>query len=92
MAKVEAKKVGSWDQQIGQAIEYAISMTNRTQTEVWRALGHNDGSELSKWCAGTRTADFAKLFSIVWLRKSLLVSLAGLVEEIQVETTLRMRL
>lgn len=89
-AKVHVKKLDNWDQRVGQAIENAISMAFATQTDVWKAMGHNDGSELSRWISGARTADFAKLFSIGWLRKPLVICLAGLVEGIQVETTLRM--
>ncbi len=92
MAKVSERKVPSWELQIGQAIEAAISMSNRTQKEVWVEMGYESGAQLNQWIAGVRPADFAKLFAIGWLRKPLVICLAGLVDEIQVETTLRMRI
>ena len=90
MAKADAKKLGSWDSQIGQVIDYAISLSNRTQREVWEAMGANDGSDLSKWIAGTRTPDFARLFAIDWLRQPLVIAFAGLANaELTTQITFR---
>lgn len=93
MAKVSANKVCvSWDRQVGQAIEAAIARSNRTQKEVWMEMGYTTGADLSQWCSGDKTANFAKLFAIEWLRIHLVICLAGLCDEVQIETTLRMRL
>ena len=55
-------------------------------------MGHNDGAELNRWIAGEANPRVWQLFSVDWFRKPFVIALAGLVDEIQVETTLRMRL
>ena len=92
MAKVVKKSDDAFRRDIGQAIEYALSLSNRTQKELWVAMGHNDGAELNRWIAGEANPRVWQLFSVDWFRKQFVIALAGLVDEIQVETTLRMRL
>ena len=91
MAKVELKKLEThWREQIGQAIDYAISLANRTQKEVWVALGHEDGAMLGRWIAGSERPHFDKLFAIEWLRKPLVIALAGLAGQgVSLETVIR---
>jgi hypothetical protein len=93
MAKADLKKVeASWREQIGQAIDYAISMSNRTQKEVWAALGHHDAAQLSRWIAGTERPQFDGLFAIEWLRQPLVIALAGLVGSgVEVQTTITLK-
>ena len=92
-AKADLKKLEEqWKQQIGAAIDYAISQANRTQKEVWVALGHNDPSQLNRWIAGTERPHFDKLFAIEWLRQPLVIALAGLGGcGVEVQTTITLK-
>jgi len=91
MAKADLKKLEShWRSQIGQAIDYAIAMANRTQKEVWVALGHEDGAMLGRWLTGAERPHLDKLFAIDWLRQPLVIALAGLAEaELTTQITFR---
>lgn len=92
MAKADLKNVETWRRRIGDALDYAISTANRTQKEVWAALGHSDGSQLNRWIAGTERPQFDALFSIEWLRQPLVIALAGLAGAgVEVETVIRVR-
>lgn len=94
----EAKPVGNkvstspseWDRQLGQALDYAFSLTNRTQKEIWVALGYESGAQVSLWISGERKPDFAAMFAIEWLRRPLVIALAGLAEA-EVTTEIRWR-
>lgn len=91
-AKHPLKNVEVWKQQVGQAIDYAISLSNRTQKEVWAALGHKDGAQLNRWIAATENAQLGPLFAIEWLRQPLVISLAGLAGGgVTVETVIRVQ-
>lgn len=91
MAKADLKDRETWKREIGQAVDYAISLSNRTQKEVWVALGHNDGAQLSRWIAATENAQLGPLFAIAWLRQPLVIALAGLAGEgVRIETVIRL--
>lgn len=86
----DLKNLESWRRQVGQAIDYAISLSNRTQKEVWVALGHNDGAQLNRWIAATENAQLGPLFAIDWLRQPLVIALAGLANaELTTQITFR---
>lgn len=93
MAKAVKKvEIGDWRQQVGQALDRAIARANRTQKEVWAALGHNDGAQLNRWIAGTERPQFDALFAIAWLRAPLVIELAKMAGAgIEIETTVRIR-
>lgn len=92
MAKADLKNLETARREIGQALDYAISLANRTQKEVWAALGHSDGAQLNRWIAGTERPQFDGLFSIEWLRQPLVIALAGLAGAgVEVETVIRVR-
>lgn len=91
-AKGHLKNVETWKRQVGQAVDFAISQANRTQKEVWAALGHNDGSQLNRWIAGTENPQLGQLFAIEWLRQPLVIALAGLAGGgVTVETVIRVQ-
>lgn len=82
----------TWKQRVGQAVETAISMANRTQKETWAALGHNDGAQLNRWLAGTERPQFDALFAIDWLQQPLVIALAGLAGQgVEVTTHIQIR-
>jgi hypothetical protein len=92
MAKADLKNVEVWKREVGQAIDYAIALSNRTQKEVWVALGHSDGAQLSRWIAATENAQLGPLFAIGWLRQSLVIALVGIGgAEVTTQITLRQR-
>ncbi len=92
MVKANLKNVETWKRQVGQAVDYAISMANRTQKEVWAALGHSDGAQLNRWIAGTENPQLGPLFAIEWLRQPLVIALAGLAGDgVEVTTQITLR-
>jgi hypothetical protein len=90
-AKADLKELEVWKHALGHAIDAAISMANRTAKECWVELGHEEGSRLSRWIAGTERPVFEALFAIGWLRQPLVIALAHLAEGVEVETTIRIR-
>lgn len=63
---------------MGKAIERGILLAGLTKQEVAFAMGYTDASALSRWIAGTETAQFARLFSVSRLQQPLVVALAEL--------------
>ena len=90
MAKAFGNKVSeNWDALIGQVIEWAIAQSNRTHKEVWVDMHYETGAQLAQWISGERPANFARLFSLDYLRIHLVIGLASLVEGVTTETTIR---
>lgn len=80
-------------ERIGKAIERAILLSNLTKQGVAFDMGYPDASALSRWIAGTETAQFARLWMVASLRASLVVALAELAQPdgATVETTVTIR-
>lgn len=93
MAKADLNFIETpWRQQIGAAIEEAIAMANRTQKEVWAALGHQDGAQLHHWLSGKERPQFDALFAVEWLRQPLVIALAKLAGEgVEITTHIQIR-
>lgn len=91
MAKADLKKV-EWREQVGGAIERALSLAGLTQKEGWALLGHNDGAQLNRWIKGTERPQFDVLFSVEQLRQPLVLALCELAGAgVEIETTVRIR-
>lgn len=92
MAKADLKKVETaWREEVGRAIDRALSLAHLTQKEAWVLLGHNDGAQLSRWIKGTERPQFDVLFSVAKLRQPLVIALAGLVgSSVVIETNIRL--
>lgn len=93
MAKADLNFVEtSWREQIGKAIDEAIALANRTQKEVWAALGHQDGAQLNRWLSGKERPQFDALFAVEWLRQPLVIALAKLAGEgVEITTHIQIR-
>jgi hypothetical protein len=76
---------------IGQAIERAIVLAGLTKQEVAFAMGYEDQSALSRWISGAETPQFARLFIVVKLRGPLVIALAELSGDVDVQTTIVIR-
>lgn len=94
MAKALKELETPWREQVGHAIERALELAGKTQKEGWVLLGHKDGSQLSRWIAGTERPQFDALFAVEELRVPLVVALASLAGhgvEITTQITVRRR-
>ncbi len=93
MAKADLKNLEiAWKEKVGHAVERAVKSCGLTQKECWALLGHNDGSQLSRWINGTERPQFDALFAVEILRQPLVVALAELAGAgIELETTIRIR-
>lgn len=63
---------------IGRAIERAIAQADLTKQEVAYQLGYTDAGVISRWCSGSETPQFAKLFALPELRQPIVIQLARL--------------
>ena len=93
MAKADLKNVEmAWKQRVGHAVERAVKSAGLTQKECWVLLGHQDGSQLSRWIAGSERPQFDALFAVEPMRSPLVVALAELAgEDVEVVTEIRVR-
>lgn len=62
--------------EIGRIIERAIELSSKEKKVLAGAMGYADPSALSRWIAGLEAASFARLWSVRWLRPSLVAALA----------------
>ena len=76
---------------IGQAIERALLLSNLSKQEAAWEMGYTDASALSRWISGVETPQFARLFSVMRLRAALVIALAEIAGNVEVETTVRIR-
>lgn len=66
---------------IGRAVERAISVAGLTKQEAAFQMGYSDSGTLSRWCAGTETPQFAKLWAVEALRGPLVIALAEAMDD-----------
>ena len=78
-------------QVIGRVIARAIKFAGRDDKDVWVALEHPDGAQLSRWIRGTERPQFDRLFAIDWMRVPLLLAFAQ-AAGIEIETVFRAKL
>lgn len=78
--------------QLGPVIERAIALSGMTKDQAADALGYADQSVLAKWIAGTENPQINRIWAAPALRPWFLLALAeSAKEEIEVETTFRLR-
>jgi hypothetical protein len=84
--------IDQWRRQIGGAIERALKLANLTKQDVSYEMGYGSNqAPISNWISGKETPQFAKLFSVKALRGPLVVALAELSDDVQIETTIRVK-
>ncbi len=82
----------AWREQIGRAIDRALTLARLTKQEASYAMGYADQSALSRWIAATERPLFDKLFAVEPLRASLVVALSELAgEAVEISTTVTIR-
>ena len=91
MAKANVNAVDiDWSQQIGRAIQRAVSIVGLSHKEAAAKVGV-DEAEFSRWLTGVRRPQLDKLLAVEELRWPVIESLARLDERVQVDTLLRRR-
>lgn len=79
-----------WQQQIGRAIQRAVALVGWSNKEAAAKVGTDD-AEFGKWLSGARRPQFDRLFAVEALRWPLMLSLASMDDENEVETTIKRR-
>jgi hypothetical protein len=79
-----------WQQQIGRAIQRAVALVGWSNKEAAAKVGTDD-AEFGKWLSGARRPQFDRLFAVEELRWPLIVCLAKMDEENEVETWIKRR-
>jgi hypothetical protein len=91
-AKADLKNLEPWREQVGGAIQRALSLAGLTQKEGWVLLGHNDGARLNRWIAGSERPQFDALFAVERLRPALVIALSELAgEDVTINTVVTIR-
>jgi hypothetical protein len=92
MAKADLRKPESVDFRaaIGRCIERAYKSIGWNLDELAEAV-HHDQRQVARWISGAERAQFDVLFSVESLRGPLVIALAGLSEQIEVVTEIRVR-
>ncbi|MCR4376281.1 MAG: helix-turn-helix domain-containing protein [Acidobacteria bacterium] len=90
MAKANVQIPDDWPERIGRAVQRAVSLVGWSHKEAAAKVGVDD-AEFGKWLSGGRRPQFDRLFAIEELRQPLILSLAGLANDVEVVTEIRMR-
>ena len=91
MAKASLNSADAWMEQVGAALQRAISLRGWSLKEFSGAVGR-DERQCSRWIKGKERAQFDVLFSVEELRQPLVIALAELAgQAVEVETTIRVR-
>lgn len=97
MAKADLKKVeDAFRKQVGECIARARKSLNWSLKELGGEIQKITGKEpdtaqLSRWEAGTERPHFDALFAVTAFRGPLVIALAGLSDQIEVVTEIRVR-
>lgn len=79
-----------WQEQIGRAIQRAVALVGWSNKEAAAKVGVDD-AEFGKWLSGARRPQFDRLFAVEALRWPLILCLATMDDENEVETTIKRR-
>lgn len=90
--EADSKRIAeAFRRELGLAIARAIKAAGMEQKEVAGLMAYEDGSALARWVAGAETAQMHRLWMVAKLRKHLVIELAGLAEDVVVETTISIK-
>jgi len=98
MARADLKEleVATHRQRIGRCVELARKALGWSQKELAAALGDASGelrdvAQISRWESGKERPQFDVLWAVPAMRGQLVIALADLTEDIDIETTIRVR-
>ena len=92
MAKADLRKaeMGDWRSAIGRAIERTRTLGQRSLKEFADLVGR-DERQVKRWITGDERPQFDALFAVPELRAALVIALAEIAGNVEVETTVRIR-
>lgn len=76
---------------IGRAIGRALLLAGMEVKAAAFAMGYSDHSALSRWISGVETPQFARLWTVEGLRGPLVIALAELAKDLDVQTVITLR-
>lgn len=92
MAKADLRKpeTQEWRAAIGRAIERTRTLAQQSLKEFADTIGR-DERQVARWIAGTERPQFDAIFAVKAFRGPIVVALAEISDEIEIETTVRIR-
>lgn len=91
-AKADLKNLENHKAAIGRCVEHARKSLGWSQKELADALGADrDVAQVSRWESGKERPQFDVLWAVEALRGPLVIQLAGLSQEIEVVTEIRVK-
>ena len=79
------------DADLGPVVERVIALSGLNREQLAFALGYADGSSIARWVRNLEAPQFARLWAVRTLRAAIVQALAERSDDVEVETTVRVR-